>query len=221
MSYEIFYGDTDCVLYRGDCVEVLTDLIAHDKRADLVVTSPPYNLGRDAKGTYVDMTRGYSTFADDMERDEYVEWQRQVLGLLWDVTVDDGAIFYNVKARAIWDRKSGMQRAKTHFTPAHEYVMLLAKPDFRLTTMSIDDVWRVPFETNTWHECPFPLQIPTIAIGATDAEIILDPFAGSGTTLRAAKDLGRMSVGIEISGDYCERIVERLGQGVLFGREDY
>lgn len=53
------------------------------------------------------------------------------------------------------------------------------------------------------------------ALGSAEGDTILDPFMGSGTTLRAAKDLGRYAIGIEIEEKYCEIAKRRMAQGVL------
>ncbi|HEX5326202.1 MAG TPA: site-specific DNA-methyltransferase [Acetobacteraceae bacterium] len=64
-------------------------------------------------------------------------------------------------------------------------------------------------------EKPLPLMRELVALFTDPGETILDCFAGSGTTLRAAKDLGRKAIGVEISEAYCQTIVRRLEQEVL------
>jgi DNA modification methylase len=114
-----------------------------------------------------------------------------------------------------WDRGSGFNRNLTYYVPRYEWIIILAKTDFRITTRNVDDVWKIPFETGSKHPAPFPLKLAATAINTTNAQTILDPFAGSGTTLRAAKDAGRKAIGIELDPVYCEMIVERLAQEVL------
>ena len=66
------------------------------------------------------------------------------------------------------------------------------------------------------HPSQKPVELMRWCLGfAPKAQTILDPFMGSGTTLRAAKDLGRKAIGIEINRDYCEIAKRRLAQEVL------
>ena len=67
------------------------------------------------------------------------------------------------------------------------------------------------------HPTQKPLGIlrPLIQYSSRKADIVLDPFAGSGSTLLAAREIGRRSIGVELDEGYCEQIVKRLSQGVL------
>jgi site-specific DNA-methyltransferase (adenine-specific) len=78
-------------------------------------------------------------------------------------------------------------------------------------------VLEFPNEQGTNHPTQKPLKLfHYLVLTYTDInDTILDPFMGSGTTLRAAKDLGRKAIGIEIEEKYCEIAVQRLKQQVL------
>lgn len=67
------------------------------------------------------------------------------------------------------------------------------------------------------HPCPKPLQLWRWLMSkfSKEGELALDPFMGSGTTLRAAKDVGRRAIGIELEERYCEIAANRLRQEVL------
>lgn len=77
--------------------------------------------------------------------------------------------------------------------------------------------WATP-ETSRLHPCAKPLPLIRYLIGKASAvgDLILDPFCGSGTTLRAAMDLGRRAIGIEIEEKYCYIAAKRLEQQTLF-----
>ena len=79
-------------------------------------------------------------------------------------------------------------------------------------------VWEVPI-IPTWehrhHKNEKPLRLMIRCLEWLPGSTVLDPFMGSGTTLRAAKDLGRKAIGIEIEERYCEIAAKRLAQEVL------
>lgn len=182
---------------------------------------------------------GYEVEGDDgMPQDEYDAWQRAVLALLW-AKVDRG-VFYNHRPRIehgtlrlplslnfglplrqiiVWDRGTGIDVNTRHFCTRQEWVLLFAKPDFALVdhaASGLGDVWRLGMEhEDLGHPAPFPVSLPARCIAATGARSVLDPFVGSGTTLRAAKDAGVRAVGIDRSERFCEIAAKRLAQGVL------
>jgi site-specific DNA-methyltransferase (adenine-specific) len=232
----------DATLYLGDCLEILPTL----GRVDAVFTSPPYNLGEQS-GAYANMRGGYSTHNDALPEAEYADWQRAVVSACWDAMSAEGAIFYNHKPLIrggevllplrlipaecalrqiiVWDRGGGMNWGDGHFCPNYEWVLLLAKADFRLRSRAesaFGDVWRISHVGGSvkGHPCAFPVALPRRAIEATNATTILDPFMGSGTTGVAALQLGRKFIGIEIDPGYfdiaCKRIEEAWKQPRLF-----
>lgn len=193
-----------------------------------------------SKWTRSDLRNGYGSLRDDLPYDEYIAFQQKVLGECWRVLDDAGAIYYNHKPRIvkgvcrlplaltaelplrqiiIWYRRSGFNFSNSFYVPQHEWIVVLAKPDFYLRDRSasgVGDVWDISPDTDMPdHPAAFPIALPSRAIKTTKANVVLDPFMGSGTTLRAAKDLGREAVGIEICEKYCEIAAKRLRQSVL------
>ena len=67
-------------------------------------------------------------------------------------------------------------------------------------------------DMNNPHPAPFPVALIERIIGSTNAEVILDPFMGSGTTAVVAKALGRKYIGIDISPEYCKMAEERIAR---------
>ena len=208
--------------------------LGHWKPGDSPGGKSKWRNGSDGSGGVT-----YASHADDMPHAEYVDWQRQVLTLCWDRLTDNGVIFYNHKPRVIggklwlplelnpalplrqiviWQRAGGINFNRTAYVPTHEWIMILAREPFRLRSKGasgVGDVWYAPQESGTEHPAPFPVEIPQRAIETIGAETVLDPFMGSGTTLVAAKNLGRKAIGIEIEEKYCEIAAKRLAQEVF------
>ncbi|WKZ39857.1 MAG: site-specific DNA-methyltransferase [Anaerolineales bacterium] len=191
--------------------------------------------GRGGKWANAALVKGYSHHNDNMPHHEYVAWQRECLSEMFRVISETGAIFYNHKWRVqagllqdrhdivsgfpvrqiiIWRRKGGINFNPGYFLPTYEVIYLIAKKKFRLAPKANahGDVWEFGQESDNLHPAPFPVQLIERIVSSTTANIILDPFMGSGTTAIAAKNYGRNFIGIDLSPDYCEMAKVRLSQ---------
>jgi len=123
-----------------------------------------------------------------------------------------GGVIKNDIESILLFRKPGAYRKPTEeqVTAAH-----IPTEDYR---RMFRGVWRdVPGTSSPDHPAPFPLEIPArlIRMFSFPGDTILDPFAGTGTTLQAARRLDRNAIGVEVEERYCELIANRLAQGVL------
>jgi hypothetical protein len=93
----------------------------------------------------------------------------------------------------------------------------LRRPFLLTTNHQWSDIWRFAIPRSRAHptEKPIALIGQIVEVSSRTGDTVLDPFVGSGTTLVAAKNLGRKAVGIEIEERYCEIAAQRLSQGVL------
>lgn len=189
--------------------------------------------GRGGKWSGAALLNGYANHDDCMPHDKYVQWQRDFLTEAMRILSDDGAIFYNHKWRVqggllqdrndivkgfpvrqiiIWKRKGGINFNSGYFLPTYEVIYLIAKPKFKLKEKAnaMGDVWEFPQERDNIHPAPFPLELADRCIISTEAQIILDPFMGSGTTAVACRKRNRNFIGIEISPEYCALAEKRI-----------
>jgi len=244
-----YWSDDQVTLHQGNCEMVLSDMLSEHASIDaqIVVTSPPYNMGLIPGGNGRGMYRpgagnkggrfrdGYGDHDDAMPQDEYDDLHRRILNLLWQIIPDDGAIFYNHRQRIehgharlplgldfgiplrqiiTWDRGTGIAPNLRHFAPVAEWIFLFAKPNFKLASHSqsgFGDIWRLGMAgEDHGHPAPFPESLPLRAIDSCGARSVLDPFAGIGTTLIAAKRRGIPAIGIELEQRWCDVITGRL-----------
>lgn len=229
---QIICGDSLAVMrsMSDECVDLVVTSPPYNLKNS---TGNGMKDGRGGKWANAGLIKGYSHHDDCMPHDEYAYWQRQCLTEMFRLIKPNGAIFYNHKWRVqagllqdrqdivagfpirqiiIWRRKGGINFNKGYFLPTYEVIYMICKSDFELAkgANSHGDIWEFMQEMNNSHPAPFPVALIERIISSTNAQIILDPFMGSGTTAVAAKMLNRNYIGIEISPEYIQLAHERL-----------
>ena len=263
---EPFFRDADdlVTIYNADSCDLR---FLKPESVHLIVTSPPYNLGKD-----------YGTARDDATYHQYLDWVITWSRQLWRVlepggrlclnipldinlSFDDGGkrvtqktpvladfthrlvndegwlynttilwLEGNISRRTAWG--SWLKASDPWVNTAAEAVLVLSKQKRKRdgrgkqTVISREEfmdwtlgLWEFRGENSKkWgHPAPFPEELPRrlIRMFSFTDDVILDPFLGSGTTCRAAKDLGRRSIGIDIDARFCGIAKERCQVGAL------
>lgn len=193
-----YYEKDGIVIYHGDCREILPTL----EPVDLVLTDPPYGLG----------------IAANPFRQKHVKQE-------WD----DVVVPPDLLKACIEAGKEAIIWGGNYFgLPAHQRFLIWDKyqPE-EFSSAMVEQAWtnmagpaKIFVRRVVGYEKQHPTQKPIEFMRwclyyAPSSNTVLDPFMGSGTTLRAANDLGRKAIGIEIEERYCEIAANRLAQEVL------
>jgi site-specific DNA-methyltransferase (adenine-specific) len=206
-----YYEDKYCTIYHGDCREVLPSL----EPVELVLTDPPYGMDYQS-ARRIDSER-HAKIAGDKEFPLWIFEALKPTNALfvwcrWDnlrnMPPPRSLIVWDNGAHSMGDLRHefGRQWEACAFYPGPEHT-------FKYRPVDIIRAPRVP-SLSLRHPAEKPTAAITPLLQSHDGRV-LDPFMGSGTTLRAAKDLGRKAIGIEIEEKYCEIAAKRLSQEVF------
>lgn len=200
-----YYADDFVTIYHGDCREWMPE-------ADVIVTDPPYGMSLVTDNS----SRGGNAFAAIVGDDEPFD-PRHLLALRLP-TVLFGANHYastlpDQRCWVVWDKRDGVLRNTNADAE-------LAWTNLGGPMRVIRYAWAGFLRDGqrgepTWHPTEKPVAVMRDVILMTPPGTILDPYMGSGTTLVAAKSLGRKAIGIEIEERYCEVAAKRCAQEVL------
>ncbi len=215
-----YYSQNGITIYCDDCRDVLPGL----QKVDLVLTDPPYGINADkrqsdragkqhGKAKAASRNYGLSDWDSNPPDQSLIEI---VLGMATKSVIWGGNYFILPPSKSwlVWDKqngKNGYADAELAWTNLDQAVRLIRHQWMGFICKDTGD------NDRRVHPTQKPVRVMKWCLSfCPDAQTVIDPFMGSGTTLVAAKALGRKAIGIEISEKYCQIAVERLRQGELF-----
>ncbi len=147
---------------------------------------------------------------------------KDLIGLPWRAALALQADGWYLRGDVIWHKTNAQgERVRDRPSRAHEYLFLLAPNSrYRYDAQAVRregrhlrSVWEVPVRAcEEMHTATFPPALiePCILAGSRPGDIVLDPFAGAGTTAMVARQHGRRFVGVELNADYLDLTRRRL-----------
>lgn len=212
-----YYESGGITIYHGEAAQIIPYL----KPVDLLLTDPPYGIG-EAAGK--NKSRGKLAVAQDFGNQDWdnrpIEpWLIDMARAKATWSIIFGGNYYAFPPTScwlVWDKDNGA----SDFADCE-----LAWTNLRKAVRRLKWRWAGMLQEHggrhkepRWHPTQKPLEVMKWALSHApeDVKTVLDPFMGSGTSLLAAKELGRCAIGIEREERYCEAAVKRLAQENLF-----
>ena len=219
-----YYQDDWATIYLGDCREVLPEFSKDS--VEVIFTDPPYgvNLGKSKRSTKSTPNRDTGNYGYDDTQHNLLSMMLTVfpelIRIASCVILTPGIVNLFSYPKPTWTGAiyypSGAARGPWGFT-CWQPILYYGKSRYAGQGSRPDSISSTEAAEVNGHPCPKPIVAwkKLLSYNSLPTDTILDPFMGSGTTLRAAKDLNRKSIGIEISEKYCEIAARRLQQEVF------
>lgn len=209
----IYYRDEYVTLYHGDCL--------HEREwltADVLITDPPYGIGGDLSHSQTVPTFARQEWDENLDsRDAALAlWGERPCAVFGSPKRLDASLPHRA-APLVWDKgEVGMGDTGFPWRPNYELIYVNGSGWSGSRESSIlRYAHNARAAITIGHPTPKPVGLMAHLISKAPPGIIADPFAGSGSTLVAAKALGRCSVGVELNETYCEIAAARLSQDTL------
>lgn len=208
-----YYQDNHSTIYCGDCLKILQQMSVF---ADIVLTSPPYNVGLK-----------YDSYKDTLSQADFETWCEMILASVFVRTNDKGRAYFIISEQMLWffrqlaekvgwtfvqklvwrkPNLAGGARISYDWNGVTEDILLFRKgkrAPMKNGGGTTHNFFVIPspqsnFKTDKkMHIAQFSEKLCFHILSRTSGEVVLDPFMGSGTTLKAAKSLGLKSIGIK------------------------
>ena len=215
---------------NSNCLDEMQKM--ESSSVDLILTDPPYGIDVDNAQTYKRLTMSDTNFVDsdfetyDLLDKAFKEFYRILkpnrhMYVFFAIDKYDAITklllkhqFEVHKMPLIWDKGSGSYPSQmTSFVHSYEPLLHISKGDRKLngTPRDIFPIKRVPSKAKI-HPTQKPTQLlrDLIGLSTSPGELVFDPFAGSGSTIIAARETQRKALGIELNPIYYSKILERL-----------
>lgn len=205
MTTAPYYQDDLVTLYHANCLETEEWLTA-----DVMVTDPPYGMAyrssrKKHKAIVGDRTAGLRDAVLDLWGD-----RPAIMFGTWKVPKPD-----KVRQMIVWDKRGGAGYSGDLNMPwadITEEIYVLGQGWVGGRRPAIYSIPTIPHAHRVEHPTPKPVRLMSELLLCCPEGVIADPFAGSGATLIAARNMGRRAIGVEIDERYCEITAQRLGQ---------